>query len=436
MKKHYIQPLRPVDGRTRCSFLDIVYTYPATAFVYREKLDPARLARAMAQVLSDFPVFAGRLSWTRDGYYIDHARGGALLEVVDSKTPIQELASAATAGRPELVRPRVSVLGALFGRAPLLAVRLTTGPDGSVLGVTVNHVFDMTSVMFFMRAWALCYQDLPYEKPAAILDRDAYLAERIPDPPQSRSVLRIVSWSELLKFYRNLFGRSRRVDYEFSRDQIAAIHAAAASGGGRMSASDALSAHLFSVIRQVQGATGTQNLNLTVDFRKRVGIPANVLGNVTTILSHPVDAADSVAVIASGLRTKLEQFATSYVNYHATKRFLDAHRGWSKRLRLVPECFQPGRGDLSVVNWTNAGGYDLIFDTSGPSLILCLAQIDGTTAATAVIYDSPNRAGVTVALNLPRRLAERLDAKEGRALLLPSSTVQSPAAQLSAAAAM
>jgi hypothetical protein len=292
----------------------------------------------------------------------------------------------------------------------------------------------MTSILLFLRSWALCYQDLPYEKPVAIFDRDAYLAERIPDPPQSRSFLRLLSWREFVKFYKNLFGRSRRLDYEFSREQIDAIHAAAASSGGRMSRYDALSAHLFSVIRRLQGATGTQNLNLTVDFRKRVGIPNNVLGNVTTIISHAVDAADTVAAIASGLRTKLEQFAATYVNYHATKRFLDAHRGWWLRMRLVPECFQPGRGDLSVVNWTNAGGYDLIFDTAGPSLILCLAQINGTTASTAVIYDSPNRGGAFVALNLPRRLSERLDTEEGRALLLPTSSAQSRAAQLSAEA--
>jgi hypothetical protein len=147
---------------------------------------------------------------------------------------------------------------------------------------------------------------------------------------------------------------------------------------------------------------------MTVNYRKRVGIPHNVLGNLVALVAQPVDEVDEAADIAAGLRARLEQYADNYVDYQASMRVFEAHSSPGERLRIASRFFEPGRGDLLVTNWNNFGAYELKFGTSGPWLFVPLAL--GASKLPAwfmVVYDLPRLSGLGFAVGLPPAVAER-----------------------------
>src|SRR5262245_26527835 len=118
MKTQLVQPIAPRSALTYCAFGDsfaVAAGTPHIAFCYRERLDPARMRRALSQVLDDFHVYAGRVSYREGAWQIDGRRGGAAFEVAESSQPCAALGAAAHAKHSALVCPQISVAKALNG---------------------------------------------------------------------------------------------------------------------------------------------------------------------------------------------------------------------------------------------------------------------------------------------------------------------------------
>jgi len=390
---------------------------PSVTFIYRDKLDPKRFGEALAHVLSDFPAFTGRLRSDPLGYRIDHEPASIRFETGSTPLTVDELIELVRGDRAKPYWPKISAPGQLLLGRPLFGARVTTAADGTMIVLHFNHMLgDLTSSFLLMRAIAAAYQGKPYVKPLLILDRDAYLSEHLPDPPGSQSSLRLGRWSDLARGVYETFRPKRSELFEFSREQLEIIQASA-GGPKAVSIVDALSAHLYLTIRQLRGANPERYLCMTVNYRKRTGLPDTMLGNPLTLVTQPVKDGDSLAQVASGLRAKLSSFASDGLSYHATKRVVDANIGYLKRPRIVHAKYELGSGDFLINSWANSGAYDIRFSAEPPALQWCWAE---SPTYFAGMQDVPERPGALHAgVFLTRPLMERLTSAEGRALLYP-----------------
>jgi hypothetical protein len=416
--RRVVYPTNQVAGATRCAVTDTMLRniYTNMAFFYRKRLDAGRLERALARVLSDFPTFAGQLVDAPAGLEIRHTARGVRFEVEETEEAISELEDQGRARSTRRFDPPVSSLRVLLGKELLLVIRVLLARDGTVLSVGVNHALgDLQTVMLFMRAWSRAYDDKPHEPPAQVCDRDAYLSSVMPDPPNAQPVVRLNTWAELVRAAYAILKPARLLHFELDWPDIHAIHASM-SDQLRLSVNDALCARIFWALRSLAGLRTPTNLCLTVNYRKRVGIPENVPGNLVTMIGHTAEATHSAADIAAGLRSQLEAFATKHVDYHATKRVYDAHPAPRERARIAPSMFTPGKGDHLVYNWNNFGVYEVEIGGERPSLFCSLSRI---MSWSMIIYDLPRQAGYGIRIALPPSVARKLETCDIRSLLLP-----------------
>ena len=417
MKRQLITPLALHKRTTRCTMMDnLVRLFtPNLVLSYDERLDPERLKRALVRVLADYSEYAGRLSRVDGDLSIEHGTGGAIFEITESTLPNAAFQSRTNANSWKLACPTLSVVGILRGKTPLFAARVTQTPNGSVLGVTWHHtVGDVYSTMLLVRAWALAYRDQPYEKPTEVSDRSAYLSERLPRSSGELTRWRLLSWREVfgvLGYW--LTHPGRRVKLEFSWSEIDAFRAAA-TRDNPVTAHDALCAHLVLMLRRLDSATRS-HLTVAVNYRKRAGLPAILLGNMTDMVSLTVNAGDDAASIASGLRLCINEFATGPLSHHEMLKLRAAHPGALQRLRYWND-YVPG----STVAITSVLGLqDVVFQATAAA---CAEARPSTSDSREMnwIYESPDRTGLVVDMWLPSPVADRVDQEsKSRARLAP-----------------
>jgi shikimate O-hydroxycinnamoyltransferase len=416
MKRQIIRPQHVTQGVTHCSALEHQFRaiYPAMAFFYREQLDPERLQTTLARVLDDFPIYAGKLRTVGADLRVEHAAIGAAFELVKCDTPLHVLEAAGNAGQSEVLGPKISFARALFGLESLLAIKLTSTPDGCCLCVTWNHtVGDLHSTMLLMRAWASAYVGESYASPVIPDDRVQYLKQMLPDHFDVASTVHLVSWRQIFRTISGIYAASRRTVLDFSWEELAGIQSAV-SRDRQVTANDALCTRIYSVVRELSGTNVPANLCMTVNYRKRVGIAPNVVGNIVNVVAQPMPGTDA-PLAATGLRDQLDNFAARCTDFHACMREFDAHPKPLERMRVVSNQFRPGQGDLLVTNWTGFGAYDLAFGDARPIRFCSLSKLP---AYFMVVYERPERAGIGVQISLPPRLAALLDSDAGRKLVL------------------
>jgi hypothetical protein len=388
---------------------------PALGFFYRERLDAQRLAHALSEVLSDFEAYAGRFSVQHELLSIVPSNGGVVLEVTQTSELVDALVEAATVQQYERLTAVLSPYLQANGKHPLLAARLTQAPDGSVLTVSWNHaVGDMNSMMLFMRAWSKRYQGLPSEAPFDVEDRQAYLDEHLPDLPAAASCLRVFSLPELIRVAGYVSTRTRRIDVNFGHAEVAALREAL-GGADAITSGDALTAHVFSVLRQLESAARPTKLVMVVNYRKRLGLPLNMLGNVVGVVSCGTGASDDASRVAAELRAEINAYASRHVDHHATARFKREHSGFFERLRSLPTIVDPDGANFIMSSWANSRVYELAFETTGPVYFSVLMR--APVPFLAGMAETPDQSGLTVSMHLPKNLADRILSQQGEALL-------------------
>jgi hypothetical protein len=309
-----------------------------------------------------------------------------------------------------------------IGRAKeaALVVKLTEVREGTVVAVGWNHaVGDMHSTMLLLRAWADACAGRPYETPAIVTDRDAFLRSVLPNPGKVRSGTRRTGWFSAMNWRMSLFLPSKPVSAEFTWQQLSALQAGF-DPRKRITQNDALCAHVYTVLRRLSGATEPTNLCLVVNFRKRLGLSERLIGNMTSLLSVAVDELDAPAQVAAGIRDGLEQFATKHLNYHATMRVFDSACSASERLRLISRQFAPGTGDIFITNWNSFGAYSLSFGATKPLLAQPVLLAATLPQWFMIVYSLPESKGLGITVGLPPWVAKRWASAEAEALLHPA----------------
>jgi hypothetical protein len=405
MQSIIIKPAPTAAGSTACAYADwqLRYATASIAFCYRARFDPTRLRDALQHVLADFSEYTGKLRMDAGTLRIDRGAGGARLELHERKESFESLARAAEQAGGHLLCPVVS-----SRRAPLLALRLTDTVDGCVLGVSWHHsVGDLQSTLVLLRAVSNAYRGEPWVAPQQVDDRAQYLQAHMPDSVGGVSALRLCRVGELFSLVPFLLQRKRRVDVTFSFDELAEIRDGVPRQGF-VSSYDALCAHVLGVLHELTPERPVERLVLGVNYRKRVGLPPNLIGNTLSTISvqHGTE-------VATALRTMLEQYAKRHADYHATCRFLAAHPGRFQRLRAVPTLVDTSGRSWILTNAAGFGVYELELGGALPALF-CVPMAAPLPLMT-VLLERPNRAGITLSMHLPKALATRIDSPEGHA---------------------
>ena len=134
-------PLSPIDH---------VFTgqgsYPIEfVFAYNNLIDEKQLLSSFKEVLNFFPPATSKLEPADGAYWLREDPEGYHFEVVPGDVGFDE-----TANRELFIDPVNSVEG-----EPLIRIRLTQTPKGSVLGVSISHsVADGFSYFYFLTGWA------------------------------------------------------------------------------------------------------------------------------------------------------------------------------------------------------------------------------------------------------------------------------------------
>ena len=417
---HFIQPMHHATGHTECSSLEVEsrFSYPGMLYVYPHKLDAARLRHTLMQVLGDFPEYASAQVASTLRLRLLHGAAPAKFETTSTERSITELRAQLRNGRCPELEPAVSALKIARARESTLLVKLTEAKDGCVLALGWNHaVGDMHSTMLLLRAWADAYAGRSYQKPLRVADRDTYLRSVVPNPSNVCSVARRANLFGAIALRLELFRPATQVTTEFSYAELTALQHRL-GGPKRITQNDALCAHVYAGLRKLSGATQRSNLCLVVNYRKRLGLPDHIIGNMTSLLSVPVHGQEASAHTASAIRGSLREYADKHVSFHPTVSELRACSNPLERLRLVSKQYQPGSGDILISNWNSFGTSSVTFDGARPLAFhpICLGSAQ-LPQWYMLVYELPRAQGVAVAVGLPKQLAKRWNSTEGQALL-------------------
>ena len=400
MKRLTVQPTQSRPRVTQGTYIDwfMRRSAIAMAFCYREQLDFERLARALAVVLSDFPDFCGRLRVRAGAIQIEHGTAGVLLEFAERAEPFGTLALAAKAGRSKLLCPKIRMLAALRGRAPLFAARLTHTSDGSVLSVTWHHsVGDMHSATLLLEAWALAYREQPHARPLEVADREEFHVRHLRDTPNVASCMRVLRVTELLSLLRFALQPTRCVDFEFSQAAIGQLRAAAS--GQVVTTHDLVCAHVFSTLRQNSELSALSKLAVVVNYRKRCNLPNEMLGNLMSMAVVSPERDADTSDVAAALRTEIQALGAHRVDYHVSRRFVADLPSALARQLCMHDILSPAGSALVVSSWARFGLYALQFGDTAPAL--CLPLLDKPGPLVAVVLESTDARGLLVSVHLP-----------------------------------
>lgn len=411
-----------LSGSTLCSISDwLVRMYPVSiVFFYDCTLDSRRLAGALERVLVDFPVFAGRLTRVGARACIQHAGSVPFETVAHPSTSRELLAAMESPALPyELITP-IDARKAPSGTEPLLTVRLThTRDGGSVLGLTWHHsVGDMASFMLLLRAWSASAEDLPYVRPLLVKDRQAYLDETLEDAGDVHSLKRLgpAEIAQLLGYVAMHAWRKRRVDLKFSDEQLEALRARMSQETGtRLSINDALCAHVSDTLYALDGKGVRHKIWLSINCRSRLGLPAELVGNLNGIVGVDVGGQQTAALAAAELRRRIEGYSARDLAHHASSRFINRAGGLDATWRVLPEDINPVRQNLVITSWRRFGVYDLSFGGALPVYFDTLGNVP--LPWFGGVLDGARGQGVRMTLFLPTALAQRLSSEHGRARL-------------------
>jgi hypothetical protein len=398
----------------RCAVTDVfVRDIPVSAvFLYEQRLDSDVLARALARVLGDFAPFNARLRCRGVERFIDCGDTVCRFTVRGSASTLaQTLAGLNDQTRLALVDP-IDARRAWNRDEPVLSFRITHfAGGGSALGVSWHHaVGDWHSVMTLLKAWSRTVAGLAYEKPLFVLDRDAHFNSTLPASELAPTNLRFLQLRELprLGLYMLTQARNkRRVTFYFEPEELERMRAELErESGQKLSTNDALSAHVATAIAARDLKVSDRRVSIAVNFRKRAGLPSQLLGNAVSTLDVGCEHGKPAARIAADLREALDAYADKHMNHRANLRLIEQHGGVAKITRFIPTGVDPFAGSIILSNWSRFGIYEVDFAGQAPTHFLTAGG--GPLPWLGVVHEGFRQRGLIVDLELPTKVAERM----------------------------
>ncbi|WP_394847618.1 hypothetical protein LZC95_09150 [Pendulispora brunnea] len=390
------------------------------AFFYSKPLDAPALIEGLARALGQVPIFAGRLRTTAGGLAIVCDDAGVAFSTADvNLTCSGAMAAAMQTDAPWLFEP-LDAEEACAGRQPLLTIRLCRFTDGgAALGCSWHHaVGDMHTFMILMRAWSAAVAGMPMPEPLIVENRTSYLLEHLPEEGAVRLAFRMLEAHELSALERRAAEPEgdAMVHIHFSNTEIQRMREAfGAATGERISANDAICAHLTSVLRHWDEEPCERRVSITVNLRSRFGLDPALLGNVLTWMHLASPAGEEPPQLAGRIRNALARFAERHMDYRTSSRFL----GDLSDARLAQCTFRaPGHFEstLLITNWSHFGMYDVAFGEQKP-VFFAAAATGKPRPWNVVLVEGFGNTGLLCGGSFPAAWARRLTSRQGQALL-------------------
>jgi hypothetical protein len=393
----------------------------SVVFFFERVLDDVRLARGLAQALAHVAAFAGRLRDNDGALEIVCADAGVPMTVYDLDDTLSQAIGRAALPGSDLV-DQVDATAARSGGSPLLTVRISHLSDGATaVGCSWHHaVGDMQSFMALMRAWSAAVEGVAPPEALLVPDRDVYLDRALPPEDCGRSSLRLVDAEEAAAIGREVAGAlraNRTVQVYFTDAEVDRLREEfGAAAGLKLSANDALCAHLISVIRQLDDDNETRTLTIPVDIRRRFGLPPGSIGNLVGEINLACPPGLPPEALAASIRAAVHDFASSHLCLRANRAFVD-EIGMARLGECFPIGFDPIRRTFTVSNWSGFGLYDVEFEGCRPALLSPAADLQLPWVASLV--EGFGGAGILCTAVVPAALAGRLRGAAGRTALHP-----------------
>lgn len=394
----------------------------SVVFFYPETLQQAPLIKALKQVLSDFPLFAGRFKQAGEQLLLDCNNAGVSFSVQnDDLTLKQALHQLPNIKRKRFV-DRVDARQALTQQAPILTIKLTNfSGGGSLLGLCWHHsIGDMYTFMNFMTAWSAVTNGKDYTKPLIVHDRMAYLEEQLKNKKSEQqhkekdnrpSVTRYLSTKALIQLLFYLVGKARRktmVRAYFSEGELQSMQQAMSRQAGRqLSVNDALCAHLLAIIAGLDDSQQqARTLAIVINYRAFLRLPKNLLGNLSDAINIMTYQDDSSVDIAQRIKEAVKTFKEKHFGFFATKQYVEQHGGLRKIGRFMNNGTDPINRTLLISNVSGSGVYSIEFAGAKP-LYFTLFR-DYPLPWISSLMKGPLNTGLIYSAPLPNALARSL----------------------------
>lgn len=391
----------------------LVKQVPITVvFFYRESVSHEILRDSLGKVLSSFPIFAGRIRKIKARLCIDCNNAGVAFTVGTEEatldTILMDLPAVKKSRLVDMIEPKWFVSRS----DPVMRIKVTYfACGGMALGICWNHsIGDMHTMMCFLKAWSHVANGREHETPLIVADRDQYLSTRLPRNSISRSTVRYLRPLELLRLSLYMFTRAKDRAYiqiYFSESELKRMkQTLSALAGVDLSRNDVLCAHLFGAITGLDKKVRERCLSVVVNYRSRVGLPDNLLGNMFTFLNLMFTENKEPACTATDLRRSIENFTSEYLDFFSTKQEIEANGGIGRANRFLAKALDPIKQNILITNWANFGVYDVTFEKARPFYFTPFG--DFPFPWLSAIAEGFSGSGLIYAAVLPTKVAKRL----------------------------
>lgn len=410
-----IQADRKTSQVITCSITDrlVEQLSVPVIFFYKEKLSLEPLIAALRKVLVDFPMFSGRLKIEEGELLIDcNNEGVQFSHCFDNCSLAQVLNGLPQAKLRTLVAPIVAA-DVLKNQSPLLTIQLTHFDDGgTAIGICWHHsIGDMHTFMYFMRAWSAATNGRQYDLPLVIEDRDAYLQEHAVRNESAPPGVRYLTIIEILRLalYRLTTARKKSaIRIYFSDNEVENMKQDfLEKTGQRLSKNDVLCARVFSLITDLDDYDRDRYLSIAINYRKRLGLPQNLLGNMIEFIDVPLSQSTSSSEAARAIRESVNNFETDHLSVFSTQQYIENKGGAKKIRRFINKGIDPIRRSVAVTNWSKFGVYDISFLEAKP--LYFTAVSDFPFPWLCAITNGFSNQGLIFSTYLPEKLVQKLN---------------------------
>ena len=396
-----------------CSIMDILLKnlpVPVVLF-YRQAVARDILIDALKQVLNDFPIFAGRLTNNNNNLSIDCNNQGVEVYVTQEDLPLEQLLQELpTIERSRLVNT-INPKKIITDGSPITTIKIAYFSDGGMtIGVCWHHsIGDMQTFICMMQAWSKMVSDREYDLPLIVPERDEYLESHLKENQNSHPNIRYLKTKELLSllFYKS-FGAKNKVNLKiyFSESELARMKEQISTQADRkLSKNSALCSHVSHLISNLDTYDQKRNLAIAVNYRTRVKLPSNILGNFVSSINVPIDRELKPSAIAKNIKESIDNFAEQHLDYFSTKEYIKQNGGMTKSDRFISTTIDPLKRTLLITNWSNFGVYDIVFGDAKPFFFSYFGNSPFPWLSS--ITEGFNNRGLIYSVWLPEELAEK-----------------------------
>ena len=402
-----------------CSIEDIlVKELPiSVVFFYRKSFHYDALMNSLKEVLSDFPVFAGRLKNVNNNLCIHCNNKGVLFSVRKEDCTLDHFLDKLPTIQTKRLVDTIDPKKAISNQNALMTIKLTSFICGGMaLGVCWHHsIGDMHTFMYFMKAWSNTVNKKEYILPLIVREREEYIPIEI-KPEKIDKTISSVRYLDTIEYFRLMFyllfqaWNKVPLVFYFSENELKNMKQNFSEiTNQKLSKNDVLCAHLFSIISDLDKYKKERYLTIPVNYRSRTNLPSNILGNFVSCINILNSQRVAPFQLAKDLRTSVDNFK-HHMNLFSTREYIEHNGGIRKINRFFDTYFEknidPLKRALLISNWANFGVYDVIFGESNPIFFTFFGSY--LIPWLSSIYEGFSNNGLIYSAVLPSKLAKKL----------------------------